>query len=495
MTENNRKLWPENFAIGRILFILPILFCTALPAKTRVHVSTIQGLRDAMSQTSQQVVMKPRTYVVSDLCDSTTVFSLSGSDNVFDLSGVTIEIPLSTLRKMTSKGAHGRASYKILGDRITIKGGAFVNTYPGHKTRVTDFGSYNQESQYHPSGGITEMRVMGDDVRIIACRFIVRGSFPYGYGNIYGIGRGNVVGLKKHCGILIKGDRAVIDGCEVKMEAFGHAIFMQGADRTVVRNTRVEGGVRRSDDLNRETNEGDLAKRFNYQIQWPEEVKGLPIPRDHMLNLTEDGIRAYAGTGHVTVENCHVKKMRGGIKLYMAKSATVSDCEVLDCVIQGFSLPSRGTLTRCRGNAAYGPLLYIHFDKHASQHIDLQVLPAPHSVGDHPLAVIKGRNHDIRIVPEGDFTSDSLRPIIVGYPLRFDFLSVDYPKVPEGYEKHFDRYAPKTYQASHITINNKTVHPVVLGALSCDNKITSAGPVKDYGVNNTLATIAAPKKQ
>jgi hypothetical protein len=178
----------------------------------------------------------------------------------------------------------------------------------------------------------------------------------------------------------------------------------------------------------------------------------------------------------------------------MAKGAKVSNCQVLDCVIQGYSLPSRGTITHCSGNAAYGPLLYIHFDSHASQHIDLEVLPSSHALGDHPLAVIKGGEHCIRFTESGSSTPETLRPIIVGYPLRFDFLCVDYPKVPAGYEEHFARYAPKTYRASRITVNNGTAHPVVLGEQSRDNTITSLYSIRDYGTNNTLNTIASANR-
>ena len=452
---------------------------------SKVNISSITELRQVMTKSHQQVVMEPGTYVVSDLLDSRTVFHLSGSDNVYDLSGVTIQIPLSTLRKMTSQGAHGRAAYRITGHRITVKGGTFENTYDDGLTTVTDFGSYNQNKNYHPAGALNEMSISGNDVQIIACKMIVRGSFPYGYGNIYGIGRGNVVGLKKHGGIHSTGDRLIIDSCDVKMESFCHAIFFSGGDHITVRNTLVEGGVRPSNDLYKETNEGDLAKKFDYKMQWPEEVKGLPIPRDHMLNLSEDGIRAYPGTGHVTVENCKVMKSRGGIKLYMAKGATVSNCQVLDCVIQGYSLPSRGTMTRCSGNAAYGPLLYVHFDSHAFQRIDLQVLPSPHELGDHPLAAINGHDHSIHVTASDDVTPETLRPIIVGHALRFDFLCVDYPDVPDGYEARFSEYAKKRYKASNISITNGTSHPVVLGALSRDNEVIGDGPVEDHGTNNT----------
>jgi hypothetical protein len=190
------------------------------------------------------------------------------------------------------------------------------------------------------------------------------------------------------------------------------------------------------------------------------------------------------------VENCVVKKCRGGIKLYMAKSAKVSNCQVLDCVVQGYSLPSRGVISNSSGNAAYGPLLYVHFDSHSNQSIDLKVLSSPHGLGDHPLAAIKGRGHSIKFTPAGNSTPETLRPIIVGYPMRFDFLCVDYPDVPDGHEEHFAKYSPQTYKASGITIENGTAHPVVLGKLSHENTVGSVGPIRDHGTNNNLTTAA-----
>ena len=353
-------------------------------------------------------------------------------------------------------------------------------------TEVTDFGGYNQGNKF---GGMNEIAVSGDDNRIIGVKMTVRGSFPYGYGNMYGIGRGNALGrLRKHCGIQITGNRAVIDSCNIKMEAFGHVIYVQGGDQTTVRNTVIEGTLRPSNDCYDETDAGDLARRFNYQLQWPESVKGLPIPRNHMLNCTEDGIRAYKGAGEMIVENCVVKKCRGGIKLYMAKSARVSNCQVLDCVIQGYSVPSRGVISNSSGNAAYGPLLYVHFDSHSDQQIDLEVLPSPHGLGDHPLAAIKGRGHVIRFTQVDSPASQNLRPIIVGYPMRFDFLCVDYPDVPVGYEDHFAKHSPKSYKASNMKIHNGTDNPIVLGEMSRENSINSAGEIKDLGTNNSLGS-------
>ena len=181
--------------------------------------------------------------------------------------------------------------------------------------------------------------------------------------------------------------------------------------------------------------------------------------------------------------------MRSGVKLYLAKEGHISDCKVTDCVVQGYSVPKGGTITRSSGNAAYGPLLYIHNDSANSQDIDLTVLPAPHSMGDHPLAAIKGTKNKVRFsVPEGSEPKD-LRPIIVGYPLRFDFLTRDYPEVPKGYEKKFAKYAPKSYRASKNEIENDTPYPIIIGKLAEENVIRSIGKVTDDGKNNTVAKL------
>ena len=163
----------------------------------------------------------------------------------------------------------------------------------------------------------------------------------------------------------------------------------------------------------------------------------------------------------------------------------MTNCEVIDCVVQGYSLPSKGTITNSKGNAAYGPLLYIHSDSTSSQKIDLEVLPSPHGFGDHPLAAIKGSRHRIRFTSGGE-GKELPRPIIVGYPMRFDFLSVDYPGVPKGMERNFAKYAPKSDRASGIKLENATEHPVVLGKFSEENEITSRGKVRDLGTGNIV---------
>jgi hypothetical protein len=170
----------------------------------------------------------------------------------------------------------------------------------------------------------------------------------------------------------------------------------------------------------------------------------------------------------------------------MGKSATVVNCEVLDCVVQGYSLPSKGIIRNSRGNAAYGPLLYVHGDNDHSQQIELELLPSAQELGDHPLAAIKGHNHKIRIFQKRAFAPKTPRPVIIGYPLRFDFLSTAYPDPPPGYEERYKRYAPDTYVAREIQLENRTPHPVIIGEKASDNTIFSIGPVKDAGRGNKV---------
>lgn len=442
-----------------------------------VRVSSLEELRQAAVRSNQQVILEPGEYTFDDRRG----YRLTGSNNDFDLTGAHITIPL----RVDSP----RHILRLQGDNITLRGGRLEDVYPDGQTEITDYGAYNQGPTY--GGRMTDVVVSGDGGRVVGLQMTVRGSYPYGYGNMFGIGGGAKLRLRKHCGLLVTGDHCVVDGCDVKNEAFGHAIFVQQSQHTVVRNSVVEGTLRPSDDCYNETDPGDLAARHDFRMQWPDWAEGVPIPRGHMINCTEDGIRAYNGVGHMEVEFCEVRKARGGIKVYMAKSARVTDCRVLDCVVQGYSVPSGGVISRCSGNAAYGPLLYIHSDNNRRQTIDLEVLPAPHGIGDHPLAAIKGSRHTIRFAAGPGSSPETMRPIIVGYPLRFDFLSVDFPAVPHDLQQKYEKFAPSRYKAERIRIENETRHPVVLAELSEGNQIESVGPVRDLGRDNRVTQLTA----
>ena len=460
-----------------------------LPPHTMVNVSTLSQLRMAVQQSNQHIVMKPGNYDIKELPEQSRNFPCSGNNNIIEMKGVYIKFQVGAV-----KGAY----FKFNGDSIIFRGGEYEDVYKNGMTEVTDFGSYNQDRENLARGqkGGALFIVPGNNIRIVGIKLTARGSFPYGYGNIYGIGGGNAAGLDKRCSLLIHGKNVTIDSCEFQHRAFGHVIYMGNRfDKVLIKNTLIEGRVRLSDELYSETNDGDLPKRFDYKVQFGV-LKGLPIPKNKMLNLTEDGIRAYPGSGDVTVENCTIKKCRSGIKLYMTSGKTIArNCTVLDCVVEGYSMPSDGEVINCRGNAAYGPLIYIHpadnFYRVEAAHrcnIELELLPSPHAVGNHVMAAIRGTNNIFKLTQAASPIDVVLRPIVVGYYARFELLTTDFPNVPKGYEQNYEQNKV-LYEAKENTIINETEYPVILGELSEYNNITSYGKITDYGKNNSKISI------
>lgn len=458
-------------------------------ARTTINVSTLAELRAAVQESGQHIIMQPGNYSITELPRKSRNFPCSGNDNLIEMTGVYIKFPV---------GQVDGAYFKLTGNHITLRGGEYEDVYTNGMTEVTDFGSYNQDRKNLAKGqkGGALITVPGNYNRVEGIKLTARGSFPYGYGNIYGIGGKNAAGLDKRCGLLIHGQNVTIEGCEFQHRAFGHVIYMgKNFDKVLIKDCLIEGDIRLSDELYSETNDGDMPKRFDYKVFF-DVLEGLPIPKGKMLNLTEDGIRAYPGKGDVTVENCIIKKCRAGIKLYMTSGKAIArDCMVLDCIVEGYSMPSDGEVINCKGNAAYGPLIYIHpadnFYKVEAAHrstIELELLPAPHAVGNHVMAAIRGTNNIFKLTQAEGPIDATLRPIVMGYYSRFELLTTDFPGVPEGYEANYEKYKV-LYEASHNTLINETEYPVILGELSESNNITSYGKVTDYGKGNAILSI------
>ncbi len=425
-----------------IIFLLSMGFdYNTLSAQTKVKISSLSELQDKVRNSNQAIVMKPGNYDLTDLPVGSRKILCSGSENAIDLSGVYVNVPVGAIKE----------SYiTISGNHNIFKGGTFEDTYVNGIQEVTDFSSYNQNRSSLASGlkGQAVLSVTGNDNTIIHTKLTVRGSFPYGYGSIYGIGRDNVFGLDKRCGILVNGKRNMIDSCEVQQRAFGHGIYMQPpADETVIKNTLVEGRMRPSVDLYLETKPEDLPVRSNYKTD------GKPIPKNVMYPLSEDGIRVYTNGGSVRVENCIVKKMRGGIRLYLASAATVINSCAIDCGATNFNMPAKGTVKGSSGNFAFAPLNDFRLSR-SNQDIELTIIPSPHAVGSHNIADILGNNHNIVFHRTKGPIDTTLRPIVV--------------------------------KGSNLTIRNETEYPLVLDSIANGNAVVSFGKVIDNGANNKV---------
>lgn len=415
-----------------------------------VNVSNLAELRSAMEGSDQEINMKSGKYELGS-----ESLRLSGDNNIVDLTGAYFSCEVSQA---------GSSRMNITGNRNTIRNGEFEDVYYNGMEKVTDFTAYNQDRKRLANGGGTNVRVKGDNNHIVGLKVTVRGSFPYGYGAMFGIGRNHSFKLSKHAGILITGKNTVLDGVEVYQQAFCHGIYMQSpADNTVIRNSLVEGVLRATNDMYAETDPNSLPYKYDYKMPFSivgsRNKPGTPIPKDHMFTLTEDGIRVYRDGGSVTVENTTVKKTRGGIRTYLGSGATILNCTAIDCGSTNFNLPKGGTITGSRGNFAYGPLSDFRLGK-SNQNIELTILPSPNAMGDHNIADIQGDNHTIvfRRTP-GPYDKTTRAIVVTG---------------------------------NNSTIRNETEYSIALEPSASGNTVVSFGAVTDRGKDNRVSRIEKP---
>lgn len=385
----------------QLLFIFPILLLIISYTQAQVEVNSLAELRVAVQNSNQNIVMNAGNYNITILSANERDIRCSGSNNTIDLTGVYIDFPI---------GSSELAHFLIEGDNNTIIGGIFENTYANGMTEVTDFVAYNNDRTNLAYGADPHIKITGDadGTTINGTKIIVRGSFPYGYGSLFGIGGTNTYGLDKRGGIEVRGPNTTIDNCELQMQAFGHGIYIQEpADNTIIKNTLVEGVVRHGSDILAE-NGNSLPGMNNYL-----DVDGNAIDGNDVISLCEDGIRVYNGGGSCTVENCTVKKMRGGIRLWLASDATVTNSTSIDCGATNWNMPSGGEIINSSGNFAYGTLSDFRLSR-SNTDIEWTIIPSPNATGSHNLADILGSNHNIVFHrTDGPLDSDEERAIVV----------------------------------------------------------------------------------
>ena len=436
---------------GPVMVITFLVLCLGVigtaTARDVVNVSSVSELRSAMEKSDQHIVMRPGDYEMGR-----QTFKLSGNNN-------TVELTDAYFSWVVGDVGSGRMS--ITGEGNTIRNGEFEDVYYNGIADVTDFTAYNQDRKRLAYGGGSNISITGDNNRLEGFKMTVRGSYPYGYGAMFGIGKYRSLKLDKHGGIVIKAKNTVLDNVEIRQRAFCHAIFMQSpADNTWIKNSLVEGAVRETNDMYQETDPNSLPYKYNYEMPFSivgsRNEPGVPIPRDHMFTITEDGIRVYTGGGSVTVENTTVSKTRGGLRLYLASGATVKNCTAIDCGSTNFNLPKGGTITGSSGNFSYGPLSDFRLGR-SNQNIDITILPSPHAMGDHNIADIQGNGHAIVFCRHPGPIDKTTRPIVV--------------------------------TGKQSTIRNETEYPNVLASSASENTVVSFGEVTDHGNNNKVTQI------
>lgn len=433
----------------RILFIIGIYLVTQTNlSANELKVDSLQGFNDAAKKSRQAIKLLPRKYDISDLPKSERRIVIAGSNNTINLTGVHINATVGDVNE---------AYILITGDGNRIVGGEVEDTYRSGLKVVADFSSYNQDRKTLAKGlRAPVMRIEGDNNTLTGLKMTTRGSFPYGYGSYYGIGRDASFGLDKRSGILITGNSNILDKVELQMRSFGHGIVLQqSADNNVIKNCHIEGRVRKTAELYEERAVHDLPKRTNYKIpRWG----NIPLPMNGVHSLSEDGIRMYAPAKNIIVENCTVTKMRGGIRLYLGQDATVRNCTVTYCEWVAYNLPDGGQLTNCKGDFSFGPLTDYRLNRSRTKAM-WTILPSPNATGDHNIMDIGGDGHHITLIRQsGPLDTKEQRTIHV--------------------------------TAKKSTIINHTEYSITLAEEATGNTISSSGPV--YGNNRMNVVKSQP---
>jgi hypothetical protein len=451
------------------------------------NISTLAELREYAAKDDGNIKMAAGTYVVDDtsyfknivadryndtndnIPDATynvaTLFHFSGSNNVFDLTGVKISVDTSIYPELDDFGKI--IEVFMTGSNNQVKGLKFSNQGTGYSAPYPDRSS------------AIMLTIVGNENTFEKVDLFITGSFPYGYG--FHLGKGGTtqgLSLHKHSSLLISGTGTKLLGCNVVTRAFGHGIVMQGAVDTRIEDCYVEGEMRNTNEMLAETS----GPAFNLSF-YSDYAPGTIQP-NQMVALSEDGIRTYATgnfvstkTRNVTVLNTTVKNMRGGFDLVAATGdRIISGCTAIGCQTQGFSGGSGIVISNSKGDAQYGPLLSFWYTSGKNGVVNLELINTESDFPPTRLAEINGTAHNISLKNyEGKARVNSL-PIVFGESFWADTRGHRYPN--ENPDTHAG--------ASNVTLKNETGMPIELNKLSVSNKISTSGTVVDKGASNTI---------
>ncbi len=432
---------PRNSSLLKTL-MHGMLYCwiagTMVADDDFVVIDSIAALRHLATQDDVHVRMKPGTYRL-DHADDHHFIRFTGKNAHFDLRGVTLEIDNRLFRKFgVISGPDGfYCAIDLIGDGIVLEGLTTKN--------VGDVPGISSRNKIINVGG---SNIVVRDVDITTS-----GSSPWGYGSLYGISGGDV---RKMNGIRVgwpaKGSKLI--GCRVHMRAMGHAIFVQGAQDTVIEDCHVDGLLRSTDEILAETSGYAFDRHF--KSLKPNYVEGVTVGPDRqilpgeMIALSEDGIRLYGDGGHGTptgrtvIRDCTVRQMRRGICTGLGPASDlVINSEVTDCVAAGFNIGQSDVLEHCRGNARYAELLSCPYGKSKQASVDLEVLDSRNGVANTILATINGAEHEVFL-----------------HATNPAFVPADFT-IELGTRRGYAFYQDATPRSVDITLRNDTVAVVV----------------------------------
>ncbi|MEP3837792.1 MAG: hypothetical protein ABJM36_09095 [Algibacter sp.] len=449
----------------QIALIIGLLwFCNSIQAK-EIKINSIDELAKYAAQSGNTITMEAGVYQIEDyLTDSIiqstkpdkvgryAMIKFSGNNNVFNFTGVTIQV--NTILLSAFKGRV--SEFYVSGKNVHIKG-----------LTVTDIGN-------HPTvKGGHSFTVAGDHAIIEKVTLNISGSSPYGYGDLLGKGKGALVPLRKHSGMCVEGLNDKIIDCTIFSKAFGHCFFVQGGRDVLFENCYAEGVTRTTDAMLAEIS--GPAFDVNFASVYKNYAGTRNIVPGYTKSLNECGFRMYGKggvdgvkTGAVTALNCTAKNTRIGFAFgkitddVLIKNGTAIGCEV------GYNVGGV-KVENSKGDAVNGPLLYVY--KGGVTHVELALLPTESKTTVHALACITGNNHNITLTNYRNMARSQKHSIKIG---------TTRPPANNGFSPL--GIAP----SSGVVLHNATGMPVELNAETSNCKITTSGNVLNEGENNEI---------
>lgn len=375
-------------------------------------VSNLTQLATVAARDGQNVKLQPGVYRLADYLTEDVLkeiragvdrtqrrppvpmFVFRGNGNRFDLREATFEIDTSLYRKLP-QGGYTRC--------LIIAGRG--NFFTGLTVRCT--------GPDQGSGGNT-LSVAGASNTLENITLNVHGSYPYGYGDLLGKGGPNLVSLQKQSGIQVLGNGSVLRGCRVFSRAFGHCFYIQEGTDILLENCYAEGSMRATSEMLRDTN--GPAFNLGFKSVYENRDGRYLITPGYMKSLSEDGFRTYGNAGRVTLINCTAINTRAGFEIGAPDNSPVKTL-LQNCVARGceraYLLGSQTVVRQCRGDAQYGPLLYLRGGRDSD--IELQLAGDTSNYAVHALATIAGTNHRVRLTAPLNGAGIPKIPILFGF--------------------------------------------------------------------------------
>ena len=443
---------------AQLFLCLGLLGLSAFGQEGVVTVSNLTQLAEVAARSGQSVKLQPGVYRMADYLTEDVLkeiragvdrtqrrppvpmFVFRGSSNRFDLREATIEIDTTLYRKLP-QGGYTRCLI-IAGSNNWFNGLTIRDTGP------------NQGS-----GGNT-VSVAGASNTLENFTLHVRGSYPYGYGDLMGKGGPNLVNIQKQSGIQVLGNGSVLRHCRVFSRALGHCFYIQVGTDIRLEDCYAEGEMRPTSEMLRDTN--GPAFELGFKSIYENRDGRYLIAPGYMKSLVEDGFRTYGCAGTVTLVNCTAINTRAGFEIGAPDDSPVKTV-LQNCVARGceraYLLGSHTVVRQCRGDAKYGPLLYLRGGRDSD--IELELAGDTSDFAVHALATIAGTNHRVRLFCEPYAATFPKVPILLGF----------------GMPAHAEMASPiRAAGATNITLLNELPDVAVI-----TSDLVSAGDVKTPG--------------